>query len=110
LRQQVLELPAFVASLAPRNLADARRLVSLVPRGATAIEYRMDLSEEAIAPPALAELDSRPAIVTWRTVREGGGFQGSPGEYSAACQSAYDSGAIVDVEFSSGLLSERRAS
>ena len=105
MRQQVLELPAFVASLAPRNLAEARRLASLVPAGATAIEYRTDLAEETLAPAALVELDPRPAILTCRTVREGGGFQGSSEEYSAVCDAAYQSGAIVDVEFSSGLLS-----
>ncbi|HKF43073.1 MAG TPA: type I 3-dehydroquinate dehydratase [Thermoanaerobaculia bacterium] len=105
MRQQVLELPAFVASLAPRNLADARRLVSLVPAGATAIEYRTDLADEEMPAAGLAELDPRPAILTCRTVREGGGFQGSLEEYAAACEAAYGSGAIVDVEFSSGLLS-----
>ncbi len=103
-----------MASLAPRDLADARRLVSLVPAGATAIEYRVDLAREALPAPALLALDARTAIVTCRTAREGGGFEGSAEEYRRIVAAAYDAGATVDVEHSSGLLaraegfSERR--
>ncbi len=56
------------------------------------------------AAPLLA-LDERPAIVTCRSAREGGRFEGSAEEYRAIVTAAYDSGATVDVEFSSGLLS-----
>jgi 3-dehydroquinate dehydratase/shikimate dehydrogenase len=107
LDERVLQLPAYVASLAPADLADARRLVSLVPAGATAIEYRLDLAAESLPVEALLALDRRPSIVTVRTVREGGRFAGSREEYRSRVTSAYESGATVDVEFSSGLLSER---
>jgi shikimate dehydrogenase len=50
-------------------------------------------------------LDERPAIVTCRTAREGGRFEGSAEEYRAIVTAAHDAGANVDVEFSSGLLS-----
>jgi len=99
-----LSLPAQIASLAPRDLADARRLVALVPPGATAIEHRLDGSVERIPPPALLALDPRPAIVTWRTAREGGEFSGSSEEYRRLTAEAYEAGAVVDVEHSSGLL------
>jgi 3-dehydroquinate dehydratase/shikimate dehydrogenase len=94
-----------VASLAPRDLADARRLVSLVPAGATAIEHRVDLAEEPLPASWLLALDDRPAIVTCRTAREGGGFAGSAEEYRSLLTAAYDAGATLDVELSSGLLS-----
>lgn len=95
-----------MASLAPADLEDARRLVSLVPAGATAIEYRADLATEPLPVEALLALDRRPSIVTVRTVREGGGFVGSREEYRSRVNAAYEAGATVDVEFSSGLLSE----
>ena len=104
LDQRVLRIPAHVASLAPRGLADARRLVSLVPARATAIEYRLDLAKEALPASALLAMDARPAIVTCRTAREGGGFVGSAEEYRRIVAAAYDAGATVDVEHSSGLL------
>ena len=104
--EKILQLPAYVASLAPADLADARRLASLVPAGATAIEYRVDLAAEPLPAEALVALDRRPAIVTVRTVREGGRFAGSREEYRKRVASAYEAGATVDVEFSSGLLAE----
>src|SRR5262249_30601901 len=52
----------------------------------------------------LLALDPRPAILTWRTIREGGAFSGSPEEYDRLVSAAYASGAIVDVEHASGLL------
>ena len=104
--ERILQLPAYVASIAPRDLEDARRLARLVPDGATAIEYRLDLAREAIPVGALLALDARPAILTWRTAREGGGFSGSPEDYRRLVAAAYGAGATVDIEFSSGLLSE----
>jgi len=105
LNGQVLQLPAYVAAIAPRDLADARRLVSRAPREATAIEYRVDLARESLPADGLLALDARPAIVTCRTAREGGDFGGSSEEYRSLVTRAYESGATVDVEFSSGLLS-----
>ena len=104
--ERVLDLPAHVASVAPRDLAEARRLSALVPSGATAIEYRLDLAFEPIAPAALLELDPRPAILTWRSAREGGRFDGSAEEYRALVLEAYRAGATVDVEHDSGLLAQ----
>jgi shikimate dehydrogenase/3-dehydroquinate dehydratase type I len=98
-------LPAHVASLAPRDLADARRLVALVPSRATAIEYRLD-GAARIPPAALTELDPRPAILTGRTVSEGGSFDGSGEEYRRLVLEAHFSGAIVDVEHASGVASD----
>lgn len=95
-----------MASVAPRDLADARRLAASVPAGATAIEYRLDLAAEPIPPAALLPLDPRPAIVTWRSAREGGRFNGSPDEYRARVLEAYGAGATVDVEHASGLLGQ----
>ncbi|HYK41717.1 MAG TPA: type I 3-dehydroquinate dehydratase [Thermoanaerobaculia bacterium] len=102
-----LDLPAHVASLAPRELADARRLARLVPAGAGAIEYRLDLATEKIPASALLALDPRPVLVTWRSSREGGSFTGSAEEYRTLVAQSYDAGAFVDVEHASGLLSER---
>ncbi|HTY42802.1 MAG TPA: type I 3-dehydroquinate dehydratase [Thermoanaerobaculia bacterium] len=101
---RTLLIPAYVASMAPRDLGDARRLASQVPPWANALEYRLDLSEERIDPRALLPIDSRPAIVTYRTLREGGRFEGPADAYRRVVTEAYDAGAIVDVEFSSGLL------
>ncbi|HEY6098909.1 MAG TPA: type I 3-dehydroquinate dehydratase, partial [Anaeromyxobacter sp.] len=111
--ERVLELPAHVASLPPRDLADARRLAALVPEAAGAIEWRMDLAAEEIPPAALLALDPRPAIVTWRSSREGGRFDGSQEEYARLVGGAYEAGATVDVELArghlaSGALPDRR--
>jgi shikimate dehydrogenase/3-dehydroquinate dehydratase type I len=107
--ERLLPRPALVASLDPRDLADARRLLALVPRGANAIEYRLDLASEPLSPRALLALDPRPAILTWRTAAEGGRFTGSREEYRTRVCEAYEAGAAVDVEWSSSLLSEPRA-
>ncbi len=104
--ERVLKLPAYIASLAPRDLADARRLAALVPAGATAIEYRIDLAQEVLPAPALLALDGRTAIVTCRSAREGGRFGGSAEEYRRIVTSAYAAGATVDVEHASGLLAD----
>ncbi|HEU5248448.1 MAG TPA: type I 3-dehydroquinate dehydratase [Thermoanaerobaculia bacterium] len=104
--QRVIGLPGYVASVAPRGVEDARRLVSLTPEGATAIEWRLDIAKEPIPPSALLDLDARPAIMTWRTSREGGAFGGGAEAYRRRVLEAYAAGATVDVEFSSGLLSE----
>ena len=101
-----LSLPAHVASIAPRDLADAKSLVARVPAGATAIEYRVDGAAERLPTAALIALDRRPAIVTWRSVREGGHFNGSIEEYRRLVLEAYAAGAIVDVEHASGLAAE----
>jgi len=105
LDERILQLPAYIASVAPRDLEDARRLVRLVPDGATAVEYRVDLAEGALPAGPLLGLDARPAIVTCRTAREGGRFEGTAEEYRGVVRAAYDAGATVDIEFSSGLLS-----
>ncbi len=98
----------MIASLAPTSFDDARRLATLVPPGASAIEYRLDLAPGRISARALLDLDPRCAIVTYRSVREGGKFAGSPEEYRRSIQSAYDAGAAVDVELESGLLGDDR--
>jgi shikimate dehydrogenase/3-dehydroquinate dehydratase type I len=103
LKETLLSLPAHVASIAPHDLAEARHLVASLPGRATAIEYRLDGATERIPPGALVELDPRPAIVTWRSVREGGHFDGSLEEYRGLLREAYAAGAIVDVEQESGL-------
>ena len=74
-----------------------------VPSHASAIEYRLDGSAERIPAAALVGLDPRPAIVTWRSAREGGHFGGSLEEYRGLLREAYAAGAIVDVEHESGL-------
>ncbi|HSD71352.1 MAG TPA: type I 3-dehydroquinate dehydratase [Thermoanaerobaculia bacterium] len=99
-------MPAYVASLAPVGVEDARRLLSLTPEGATAIEWRLDLAKERMPPSALLDLDARPAVMTWRTAHDGGAFDGGVGEYRRRVLEAYASGATVDVELSSGILSE----
>jgi 3-dehydroquinate dehydratase/shikimate dehydrogenase len=96
----------LVASLAPQSFEDARRLVALVPAGANAIEWRLDLSPGRISARALLDLDPRCAIVTYRSVREGGKFDGDLEAYRRSIQSAYDAGAAVDVELESGLLAD----
>lgn len=100
-----LSLPAYVASLAPRDLAEARRLLAAVPPGATAIEYRLDATAGRIPPAALVPLDPRPAVLTWRSTREGGHFAGSLEEYRRLLLDAYAAGATIDVEHASGLAS-----
>ncbi|MEX1244906.1 MAG: type I 3-dehydroquinate dehydratase [Thermoanaerobaculia bacterium] len=104
---RVLPIPAAVASLAPRTLEDARRLVSLVPARASAIECRLDLADAPIPPRVLLDLDSRPLIVTYRSLEEGGRFDGSAEEYRRLAAEAYEAGATVDLEHARGLLSDR---
>jgi shikimate dehydrogenase/3-dehydroquinate dehydratase type I len=106
LSERILPLPASIASLAPRDLGDARRLVSLVPSRAAAIEVRLDLAAEPPPIEKLLELDPRPWIATWRTRPEGGDFSGSAEDYRRLVRSAYEAGATVDVELSSGLLAD----
>ena len=53
----------------------------------------MDLAERPIPPAALLALDSRPAILTWRSLAEGGDFSGSAEEYARLVGEAYASGA-----------------
>lgn len=103
---RLLLIPGYVPSLAAKDLADAKRLLARVPSWATAIEYRLDLAAERIEPRALLALDPRTVIVTYRTIREGGNFAGSAEEYRRLVAQAYDAGAVVDVEFSSGLLGD----
>ena len=105
--ERLLSLPAYVASVGPCDLEDARRLSARVPEEASAIEYRLDQAKEPIAPAALMDLDPRPVIATYRTAREGGGFRGSAEEYRRLTLAAYDAGATVDVEHASGLLADR---
>ena len=104
--ERVLPIPARVASLAPRDLADARRLAGLAPAAAEALEYRLDMSDHAIPVGALLEIDARPAIVTYRTRAEGGGFEAEGDAYERATREAYEAGATVDVEHASGLLDD----
>src|SRR5262249_38907484 len=106
LAERILPRPARVASLAPRDLADARRLAGLVPARADAIEFRLDLSERPIRPAELLDLTRLPVIVTYRTRGEGGSFEGGPSDYAAAVEEAYAAGTTVDVEHVSGLLSD----
>jgi 3-dehydroquinate dehydratase/shikimate dehydrogenase len=77
-----------------------------VPAGANAIEWRIDLAEERLPPAALVALDPRPAIVTWRSLAEGGNFSGTPDEYRRLVGEAYAAGATVDVEHARGLLAD----
>ena len=105
---RILPIPAYVASLAPKDVEDARRLTARIPAGANAIEYRMDLAERPIPPGALLDLDGRPVILTWRSLAEGGNFSGSAEEYVRSVEQAYASGATVDVEHSRGLLGDGR--
>ncbi|MGH9367977.1 MAG: type I 3-dehydroquinate dehydratase [Thermoanaerobaculia bacterium] len=104
--ERILPLPAYVASLAPRDLADARRLVALVSQKATAIEMRLDHANDEIPAEKLLDLDPRPVIVTWRTRAEGGDFAGPAGEYRRLVRGAYAAGVTVDVEHASGLLDD----
>jgi shikimate dehydrogenase/3-dehydroquinate dehydratase type I len=101
-----LRFPAYIAAVAPRDFEDARKLAALAPAGATAVEFRLDLASVRISPRALGDLEPRGVIVTYRTAREGGRFDGSPEEYRKSLQSAYDAGATVDVELESGFLDD----
>ena len=103
---KILPIPARIASIAPKDAADAVRLVARVPASVNAIEFRMDLAERPIPPAALVGLDARPLILTWRSLAEGGGFSGSPDEYRRLVDEAYASGATVDVEHARGLLAD----
>jgi 3-dehydroquinate dehydratase len=107
--RKVLPIPAHIASLAPKDAADAQRLVARVPAGVNAIEFRMDLAQRPIPAAALAALDPRPAILTWRSLAEGGSFSGSAEEYRRLVDEAYAAGATVDVEHARGLLGDRTA-
>lgn len=104
--ERLLGFPASIASIAPKNFEDAKRLLSQVPARATALEYRLDLAAVRISPRALLDLDARPAVITYRTRREGGEYDGSPEEYRKSVQSAYDAGGCVDVEIETGLLAD----
>jgi 3-dehydroquinate dehydratase/shikimate dehydrogenase len=106
LSERIIPRPAFIASLAPRDVSDARRLVALVPAKASAIEYRLDLADSPISPSSLLDLDRRPVILTLRTAAEGGHFRDDPSDYRRRVTEAYAAGATVDVEQSSGLLDD----
>jgi len=103
---RILSLPAYVASLAPRDLDEAVRLLAAVPSEATAIEYRLDLAERDIDPEPLLRLDPRAVILTYRSRAETGQFEGSLADYRRLAVEAYAAGATVDVEHASGLLEE----
>jgi 3-dehydroquinate dehydratase/shikimate dehydrogenase len=105
--KRILPMPAHIASLAPKDAADAQRLVARVPAGANAIEFRMDLAQHPIPAAALVSLDPRPVVLTWRSMAEGGSFSGSAEEYRRLVDEAYVSGATVDVEHARGLLGGR---
>ncbi len=107
LMEKTLPIPARIASLAPKDAAEAERLVERVPTGANAIEFRMDLAERPIPASALVALDPRPAILTWRSLSEGGRFSGSAEEYRRLVTEAHGAGATVDVELDRGLLADR---
>ena len=94
-----------MAALSVRDVEEARRLLAAVPPRASAIEYRLD-GAPAIPPAALVALDPRPAILTWRTAGEGGGFDGSTEEYRRLVIEALAAGAIVDVEHASGVAAD----
>ncbi len=104
---RALPIPAYIASLAPRDAEDAKRLVARVPAGANAIEFRMDLADRPMPPAALLGLDPRPIVLTWRSLAEGGNFSGSAEEYARLIEEGYAAGATVDVEHARGLLSDR---
>ena len=106
LSERIVPIPSYVASLAPRDLDDARRLVARVPSKAMAIEVRLDRAASPIPVARLLELDPRPIVATWRTRAEGGDFAGSSDDYRRLVREAYDAGATVDVEHSSGLLDD----
>ncbi|HYB52795.1 MAG TPA: type I 3-dehydroquinate dehydratase [Thermoanaerobaculia bacterium] len=103
---QTVALPACVASFAPRDPADARRLVALVPEKATAVEMRLDHWREAGSVEELLSIGPRPVIVTYRTRAQGGDFAGSSEEYRRLVAGAHAAGATVDVEHASGLLDD----
>ncbi|HEY7113712.1 MAG TPA: type I 3-dehydroquinate dehydratase [Thermoanaerobaculia bacterium] len=104
--ERIVPFPSYVASLAPRDLDDARRLVAQVPPKAIAIEMRLDRAAAPIPVARLLELDPRPVIATWRTHAEGGDFSGNVEDYRRLVREAYAAGATVDVEHSSGLLAD----
>jgi shikimate dehydrogenase/3-dehydroquinate dehydratase type I len=103
----IVPIPAHIASLAPKDAPDAKRLAARVPAGANAVEFRMDLAERPIPPAALVGLAERPVILTWRSLSEGGNFSGSADEYRSLVTEAYEAGASVDVEHARGLLADR---
>ena len=73
-----------MASLAPRDFADARRLAALVPAGAGAIEYRLDLAAERIPASSSSGSIRAPSSSPGGRAREGGRFYGSGGGLPAA--------------------------
>ena len=107
-RPKRLPIPADIASLAPKDAEDAKRLVARVPAAANAIEFRMDLADHPIPPAALLSLDARPVVLTWRSLAEGGNFSGSAEEYARLVEECYAAGATVDVEHARGLLADGR--
>jgi 3-dehydroquinate dehydratase/shikimate dehydrogenase len=108
LSESILPIPAYVASFAPRDLDDARRLVALVPARANAIEMRLDHAP-ALPVAELRSLDARPLIATYRTRAEGGDYSGPAEEYRRLVSRAYEAGATVDVEHATGVLSDPAA-
>ena len=111
LSERLLPIPAYVASLAPR---DAGRCAAARGARAPAGDRDRDASRPtrhgAIPVRDLLALDPRPLIVTYRTRAEGGRLRGLAGGVPAARAAAYAAGATVDVEHASGLLSRLRPS
>ncbi len=108
LNERRVPIPAFVASAAPRDLPDGRRLAAIVPARANTVEWRLDQVRAPIPPRELLALDPRPVIITYRTREQGGSFSGSREEYRRLVREAYEAGATVDVEHASGLLDDAR--
>ncbi len=109
LSERIVPIPAYVASLAPRDLDDAR-----ASRRARAAQSERRSSCASTSPRRRSRSRASStstrvrSIATWRTRAEGGDFSGSAEDYRRLVREAYAAGATVDVEHASGLLADPR--
>ena len=95
-------MPAFrgvIASMCPRDRTHGRELLDRCPGGIAAVELRADRLSQADTNDLLDRVGG-PAILTIRSVADGGYFRGSESDRQARLQAAFDRQDVwVDVEW-----------
>jgi 3-dehydroquinate dehydratase type I len=90
----------FCVPIIARNTDDAIRKMSIASRVADVLEVRLDLME-SFDIPLIIKASEKPALITYRSVGEGGMGKDSPDKVAEHLISAIESGAdLVDVELS----------
>ncbi len=98
-----------IASMCPRDRAQGRQLLERCPRGVAAVELRADRLSQADTDDLLDRIEA-PAILTVRSLDDGGFFAGSEEQRRARLVAAFDRTDVwVDVEWGETSVALRRA-